>query len=334
MNTSKILVIGNSSIDNVLKADNIFHQSISGGNSFHASMAAGIISQHVAILTNIPANYPKRYIDQLHDHGIDISLLSIKKTPVEWEELFVYQENGDRSDGIFINIHTDMDKKELTEDQVRELLDSARTDVYSYQDFRQEYVPDIETIPNDWDIASVHLAPTSLSVHEQVLAMDIPIKTLDPGKYLLELTYEQIKALVSKTTVFAPSKKEMHYIFPQENIIEATIKLGKDCNTHIICKNGKDGCYVYDNTEGNCYVVGTYPENEIQNLTGAGDSFCGALNASLTEGYSLIDAARMATVVSAKAIETISATDRNKINFEFVKKEFTNVLFRKVMSNA
>ncbi len=198
MKDRNILVIGNSSIDNVLKADNIFHQSISGGNSFHASMAAGIISKNVAILTNVPANYPKTYLNQLRKHGIDISFLSIKNINVEWEELFVYQENGDRSDGMYINLQTDMDGKELTENQVKALLESARSDVYSYQDFRQEHVPDIESIPNNWDITSVHLAPTSLSVHEKVLSMDIPIKTLDPGRYLLELDYDEIKALVSK----------------------------------------------------------------------------------------------------------------------------------------
>ncbi len=111
----------------------------------------------------------------------------------------------------------------------------------------------------------------------------------------------------------------MNYIFPQKDIIESTIKLGRDCNTHIVCKNGKDGCYVYDYKEDNCYAISTYPEKEIQNLTGAGDSFCGALNASLTLGYSLVDASRMGAVVSAKAIESISATERNKIKFRICK---------------
>lgn len=328
-----LLIIGNSSIDNVLTKDKIFHQSISGGNSLHASMAAKIISENVSVLTNVPANFPKKYIDKLIEHGIDTSLINRVDKKIDWQELFLYDENGDRIDNLFINLDENLDGVKLNDNQVKKLIKDSKIDVYSYNNFREDNAPNICLIPKDWKIESVHLAPTDFYVHKYVLSMDIPIKTLDPGKYLINLNYEEVKDLVSKTTVFAPSKKEMMYIFPNQDVILSTIKLGKDCNTNIVCKNGNKGCYVYSSEKDCCYEIGTYPEKEVLNLTGAGDSFCGALNAALTSGYTLLDSVKMATVVASKAIETISATDRNKIDLEFVKTEYLKVLHRKVICN-
>lgn len=330
MNEGRIVVLGNSSIDDIVTADGVFHQNVCGGNCFHASMAAGIMSDKVAILANVPENFPRENIDKLRRHGIDTSLLKVQSKAVEYQELFVYQENGDRIDGLFLNLDSSLDGKRISPQKRDELLAASRTDVYSYKDFRNEFPPDPGSIPQDWNVLAMHIAPTALAVHEKALSMDVPIKTLDPGRYLVGMPYGDVVDLVSRSTVFAPSRKEMRYIFPEGDIVSSTMRLGLDAGTNVVCKNGRDGCMVFEYETRACYIVGTYPERFVANLTGAGDSFCGALNASLAEGHALIDAVRIATVVAAKAIEVVSATDRAAVNRDFVLSEFDKVGFKEV----
>ena len=87
-NIGHIVIMGNCSIDNIIKADGTYHQHVCGGNSFHAAMAAGIIANNVSILVNVPENFPQRFIDDLNQHGIDTSLIKRREKSVIWEELF------------------------------------------------------------------------------------------------------------------------------------------------------------------------------------------------------------------------------------------------------
>lgn len=325
----RLLIVGNSSIDNIVMSDGLFHQNACGGNCFHASMAAGILVDNVAVLANVPSNFPISYKAKLDSHGIDTSLLRFTDRKVDWSELFIYKEAGDRDDGMFISVLEDIDGTYLTDRKIEQLKNSCRPDIYSYRNFREEFPPDIAVIPADWNIVSLHLAPTALAVHKRALLMDVPIKTLDPGRYLVGMPYSEVQELVSLATVFAPSRKEMRFIFPELDLVDAVARIGLDCDVDVVCKNGGDGCIVYLKTTRQCFRVGTFPSHVVD-YTGAGDSFCGALNAALSIGGSLLDAVRQATVVAAKAIETVSSVERNKIDKSFVYSHYSEVDFEEV----
>lgn len=327
----KNLIVGNSSVDNVIFPDGTLCRSVCGGNGFHASMAASILSNDVALLSTVPSNFPFEYLTKLSAIGIDISRVVICNKPVECEELFVYESNGDRLDGIFI-------RKEILDDlpgmlspiAVKKLC-SYDAEGYSFKNFHDEFKPDAKTIPAEWGIRSVHLAPTALDVCISFLDMKIDTKILDPGKYLMGMKYGDVVELVSKATVFAPSQKEMSYIFPGLSLFESVARLGIDGRTNIVCKNGGNGSIVYDAFDGCVYSVGVFPSTPID-FTGAGDSFCGALSICISNGFSIIDSVRMATVVAAKAIETVSAVERNRIDQEFVERNYRDVVVNKEFS--
>ncbi len=326
----RIVFAGNSSIDNVITSDGVFHQGVCGGNCFHASMAASILSDKVAILANIPGNYPESNAEALRKQGIDTACLVRRDKAVAWNELFAYQENGDRIDGIFVDLDHDLDGKVLSRGEIDALIGSSRNDYYTYNDFRLEYPPVKEMLPSGWDIKAIHLAPAPLSSHLGFLSLDIPLKTLDPGKYLIGMPYADVLDLIRRTTVFIPSRKEMKWIFPDLDIVSSVQKLADDTGSSIVCKNGHDGCIVLDSHDGKCYRVGIYPEECIMNLTGAGDSFCGGLCSAMSIGYPLLDAARIATVIASKAIEVVSATDRNRVDSGFVLSAYADVSFEEV----
>lgn len=331
MEKERVVVVGNSSIDSILTKESIFYKNVCGGNCFHASMAASVITDNVAIVTNIPYNYPEENIAKLKTNGIDTSLIKRRKESVECEELFIYKENGDRTDGLFINPHNYVNEKRLNREEIEALVNLASNDSYSYKDFRLQYEPCIDSFPSEWKIASVHIAPTTLVYSLKILNMDIPIITLDPGKYIQSMEYEKIKDMVKKSTVFCPSKKEMEWIFSKYTISESVLKLGKDTNTNIVCKNGGDGCLVYLREKKKVFKLSSFPTTKIKNLTGAGDSFCGALNASLYKGYSVLDSVCMATIVASSAIESISALDRNKIDISYILKNYKKIKIEEVV---
>lgn len=327
----KNLIVGNSSIDNVIFPDGTFYRGICGGNGFHSSMAASILSKDVALLSTVPSNFPLKYLKKLSASGIDISGVAICDKSVECEELFVYESNGDRQDGIFICKGMLDELPDMLSHIAVKKLCSCDAKGYSFKDFHNEFKPNARTIPAEWDIRSVHLAPTALDVCISFLDMKIETKTLDPGKYLIGMQYERVVELVSKTTVFAPSQKEMSYIFPGLSLFESVARLGIDGRTSVVCKNGGNGSVVYDAFDGCVYSVGVFPSASVD-FTGAGDSFCGALSVCLSNGFSIIDSVRKATVVASKAIETVSAVERNKIGQEFVEKHYMDVVVNKEFS--
>ena len=69
---------------------------------------------------------------------------------------------------------------------------------------------------------------------------------------------------------------------------------------------GSKGSAVYEN--GKCTLVDACKVNAID-ATAAGDTFCGALCVSLSEGLDLVEAARFATRASALTVQKMGAQE-------------------------
>lgn len=307
----KNLVVGNSSIDNIVASDGTFYQHVCGGNAFQASVSASCFSQEVAILTVVPENFPLKYLAFLQKKGIDITGVKKIKGDLLKEELFIYQKNGDRIDNIFIQFDKDWHLEKLDSKAIDSLIFLAEENLGedSYKVFRDTYRPSIGLLPSEWEYASIHIAPTKIESVLEALSLSSNVKTLDPGGYIKTMGYDEVLDVVKATDVFIPSKKEMQWIFGDLPLFEAFGKLTKDSSTSIVCKNGKEGCLVYDHSTRVKYSVGTYPA-EVKDFTGAGDFFCGALSVCYANGLTLLDAAKAGTIAAAKAIENVSIINR------------------------
>lgn len=327
----EVLVIGNTSIDSVVMSSGDFYKSVCGGNGIHSSMAARTVYDgKVSLMTNIPANFPKKYVDSLIYNDIDLQYTKTCMQSVDYDELFVYQPNGERIDGIYIKGFDELDGKTLSSEQINLMLrESKKDNVYSFMEFRKENPLSLDSISYCHKFKAIHLAPTTYEIHVNATNLDADIITLDPGRYLIGMEYSKVVDLASKVTVFAPSKKELRYIFPSLSVEEGTRRLGQDSNTSVVTKNGEKGSIVYDKESKKIFAVGSYP-SDVKDLTGAGDSFCGSLCALLAMEYPLLDSIRMASVVAGKAIETVSATERNKIKLSEVLDKYTCVSIKEI----
>ncbi|MBM3525772.1 MAG: carbohydrate kinase family protein, partial [Alphaproteobacteria bacterium] len=97
--TARFLVAGGIIIDNVVAADGAVHRALMGGNAVHAAVGAWLWTDAVAVVGNVPADYPRALLDQLGT-AIDINAIATVDATVEASEWFLYRADGSRVDRL------------------------------------------------------------------------------------------------------------------------------------------------------------------------------------------------------------------------------------------
>jgi len=327
---SRIVIVGNASIDSVVTEGGVLHPRLLGGNAFHAGMSAATFSDSVNVVAVIPRNFPLHALDALRKKGVDLSALVLSEESVSVGELFIYNEKGDRQELLAYLSEGDDAPRCISKAELDELVQNQPDgSALSFPAFRQRNRVHGSDIPSHWHIAGMHLAPTALETHRECIALGAPIITLDPGSYLKTLSFDEVVALVNSVTVFLPSKKEMAWMLPDLTVLDALRVLARRSTSSIICKNGKEGCYVFCSEDRTIYELGTYPSN-VADYTGAGDFFCGAVTTQLVAGRLVLEAARIATVTAAYAIERMSIPARADLDGNEILSKENEVPWRKL----
>ncbi|MGD9568834.1 MAG: ribokinase [Sedimentibacter sp.] len=151
-----------------------------------------------------------------------------------------------------------------------------------------------------------------LSADMVLLQLEIPLETVE---YALELCKKNhVKVMLNPAPAVELSDymiENASYITPNEH--ELKIILGKDCNAEeaikkypnkLIVTLGSKGVKYYDGNE--IKMIPSY-KAEVVDTTGAGDTFCGALAASLVKGFSLHESIKFANKAAAYAITKLGA---------------------------
>ncbi|KPI56185.1 ribokinase [Clostridioides difficile] len=145
-----------------------------------------------------------------------------------------------------------------------------------------------------------------------LLQLEIPLETIN---YVVNFCFEnKIKVLVNpapaikldediieKATYLTPNEHEYKIVFDTEEEIEEVLK--KYPNKLVITE-GKNGARFYDGKKikhVSCIRV------DVQDTTGAGDTFNGALSVAITEGKNLYTAVEYAVVVSGLSVTKLGA---------------------------
>ncbi|MCC0638418.1 MULTISPECIES: ribokinase [unclassified Clostridioides] len=145
-----------------------------------------------------------------------------------------------------------------------------------------------------------------------LLQLEIPLETI---KYVVNFCFENnIKVLlnpapairldediIEKVTYLTPNEHEYKIVFDTEESIEEVLK--KHPNKLVVTE-GKNGARFYDGKEVkhvSCINV------DVQDTTGAGDTFNGALSVAITEGKDLYTAVGYAVVVSGLSVTKLGA---------------------------
>lgn len=274
-----MIIVGNLTIDDVIRADGSSQMGTLGGNCVHAAAAALTWTGDVGVVARCGTDFPAGTLARLREAGADIGGIRHIRGPTvrNW---VIYEADG------------------------------TRHWVYRTPRNRSaEVAPRPGDIPAAWlnrvpppvvHVAAMPLAAASAILRSVRARASGAVITLDthedwqPGTGVLEAA--------RIADVFMPSREElaalMGYDDPQRAAAELT-GMGVTC---VVVKLGGEGALVA--RPGTSLVQVHAEDVEVADPTGAGDSFCGGFAAGLAIGEDAADAARRGCVTAAAAIGT------------------------------
>jgi sugar/nucleoside kinase (ribokinase family)/fructoselysine-6-P-deglycase FrlB-like protein len=276
----RVVVVGNLTIDDVVRPDGQVEMAATGGNAVYAALGARLWSPSVGIVTRRGTDFPAAAMEKLRALGIALDGV-VEVTGPTVRNWVVYEENGDRH-----WIH--------------------RTPPDRYL----EVAVQPGDLPESWLAAGVvHVAGMSIGAAERIVervrsAKKSPLITLDTHEEYAGSVRERLLSLAARVDVFVPSRDELTEVMGYDDPERAIAELAPSSAPVIIVKLGADGCLVWDGSDlTSVPAVAT----RVVDVTGAGDAFCGGLAAALSNGLPPSQAAERAVRSASFAVSSFGS---------------------------
>ncbi|MDX6255465.1 MAG: hypothetical protein QOJ11_1799 [Frankiales bacterium] len=266
----RVIIIGNLTIDDVVRADGGTTMGQPGGNAIYAALGARLWHPTVGVVTRAGADLPPDILGTLTRLGIELDGV-VRTTSATSRAWLLYEADGSRR-----------------------FVDRSTPD----EDSRWVRPADI---PLGWLTAEpapvVHVAPMPFAV---TLALVEHIRHISPAAMILVDPHEswevELGELARWVDVFAPSRDELG-AGGIEAGAEALLAQGFPT---VVVKLGDEGALIAD-TDG-VRLMAPAPAAAVD-VTGAGDTFCGAVAGALGAGHALTQAVARATHTAGWSIE-------------------------------
>lgn len=309
----KIVTAGGLRIDYLITHDNRVHLGLPGGNALYSAVGAALWAENVHLWARYGQNYPIHLLQNLDSSNIKTRDLIEVPGNQDHRTFYAYSANGIRDD-TNPNKHFHQIGVPLPE----ELSNYEHST--PMQDKPGDYEP-LALRPADWpetlsDAVAVHLSPLPLSTHLNVpphlRSVGVKLISVDPGeRYMVPECIPYIRQILPNVDAFLPSDMEVRSLFGANcDLWQAADTLSQWGARIVVIKIGKDGVLVLDKDTG--YRVHLRPYHQpddprINDVTGAGDAFCGGLIAGLSSSGKLDQAAKMGLASASFIIEGYGA---------------------------
>jgi len=165
-------------------------------------------------------------------------------------------------------------------------------------------------IPPDYlDARAAHVCPLDFLTTNRLLSAfrqaGIPFLTLDPASgYMTNDGFDDMRILLQGLTAFMPSEEELRAIFwgRTDDLWMMAETLGSFGCELIVVKRGALGQMLYDSASKKRWEIPAYPAC-LNDLTGAGASFCGGFLASFQKTFDPVHAVLHGSVSASLTIE-------------------------------
>jgi sugar/nucleoside kinase (ribokinase family) len=238
-----VLVVGSIALDNIEtpfgKAENAL-----GGSATYISIAASYFTAPVKVVGVVGGDFPKEHITLLEDHSIDLEGLQIIESgkTFHWSGRYHYDLN------------------------IRDTLD---TQLNVFEEF-DPVIP--ENYKNTRYVCLGNIDPTlQRKVLQQINKPQLVV--CDTMNFWIERKIIELKETLKLVDILILNDSEARLLAKQPNLIKAgkvIIEMGPRC---VIIKKGEHGALMV--TESTIFFVPAYPIENINDPTGAGDTFAG-----------------------------------------------------------
>lgn len=277
-----------------------------GGNALYAAVGANIWSNQVGISAVVGYDWPEEYTETLRHSAIDTRGLVQKdaETLRAWTiyELSGYRRYFSRNTEVVLLTPSPFSSTPLTREEAVAFSEAARQVHMRNSPLPQELPPAL------WEVNAIHLCPMRL---ETVLAWidclyDKPdlFVSVDILPYPLQgnLDDPRLLKLLGRVDAFMPSEVEAESLMPGHKTEFFCREIAARGPKIVIVKQGDHGAALYDRQRDLFCQILPYPA-DVDDLTGAGDSFCGGFLVGYLETGDAFRAALYGTVSASFIIE-------------------------------
>ncbi len=283
---------------------------ILGGRAAYAAYAARVWSDSVAIVSRVGSNFPQHWLNTLQKHGINVEAVHRLAEPHEACAFYAYNSLEDRSISKPATHFT-----KLGHALPKDLVDYSSPDNFGKV---QDGFGPLTLRPDDFPVrasfikgihitAAEYASQTTLAVRARDLG--IPLVTLDASMLYMEPSLENELALViNGVDVFLVSETEANAYFRPltPDIWQMAETFGAMGCRYVVIKRGARGQCVFDRERDRRWLVPAYPV-EVQEITGAGDAYCGGFLVGMGEAGDVLEAALRGSISASLAIEGVGA---------------------------
>jgi sugar/nucleoside kinase (ribokinase family) len=290
-----ILVVGSLGLDTIETPFAKVEEAL-GGSAVYISLAASYFCPIVNLVGVVGEDFPEKYIQLLRDHNIDLEGLQIVKggRTFRWAGTYDYDMNS---------------------------RDTLFTELNVFKDFNP-VIP--EGYRDSKFIVLVNIDPElQMNVLNQLNNPKFIV--CDTMNYWIERKNAELRELLKKVDMLVVNDSEARLLANHPNLILAAKNILKMGPKKLVIKKGEHGALLI--TNDTIFTAPAYPLENINDPTGAGDTFAGGMIGYLSKVNSVNDeelkkAIIYGSVLASFCVEKFSVEGLLDLNYLKIKDRF------------
>ncbi|MGB0370344.1 MAG: PfkB family carbohydrate kinase [Opitutales bacterium] len=279
---SSVVIVGSVAFDNIITPF-ARGEYLLGGSASYASIAASYFAP-ARLVANVGKDFEEKFLNRFRQRDICMEGLQIDP---EGETFFwagKYHDNFDQRDTL-----------------------ETRLNVLEH--FRPELPAGYKTTPF---VLLANIGP-DLQIHllDEMDPDTKPFVVADTMNLWIDIMRSKLMEMIGRVDLLVLNDEEAEMLTEERNVYKAGAALRKMGPTYVIVKKGSHGAILFGPNE-QLFALPAYPVEDLQDPTGAGDSFAGALTGYLASKNaqdfdSIKQAMIYGTVTASYTVEAFSS---------------------------
>ena len=280
--SSSVIVVGSVAFDNIITPF-ARGEYLLGGSASYASIAASYFAPS-RLVARVGKDFQDKFLQRFKERGVCLEGLQMDP---EGETFFWAGK-----------YHDNFDERDTLETRLNVL-----------EEFRPELPESYKTTPF---VLLANIGP-DLQLHllDEMSPDAKPFVVADTMNLWIDIMRSKLMEMIARVDLLVLNDEEAEMLTEERNVYLAGPKLLKLGPQFVIVKKGSHGAILFG-PNGQLFAIPAYPVENLQDPTGAGDSFAGALTGYLADKNardfaSIKQAMVYATVTASYTVEAFSS---------------------------